>query len=169
MKKRCAFCDKDAKISGEHIWSEWMRELFPAKRFLFTQRNEKGEIVSVWNPPDIDLTANVVCKPCNEGWMSNLESRHAKPSMRDLILGDKGITVSESRARSMAIFAFKTAVVVDHMYRRPLPFFSRSIRYRFAKSLTIPENVMMWFAGFLNFGGGLVESFYPEGCIEPQT
>jgi hypothetical protein len=38
----CAFCSKAAKISGEHIWSQWMRELFPSKRFRFFQRDESG-------------------------------------------------------------------------------------------------------------------------------
>jgi hypothetical protein len=50
-----------------------MRELFPAKRFRFVQRNEGGEIISHWNLPGIDLKAKVICEPCNNGWMSALE------------------------------------------------------------------------------------------------
>jgi len=94
--------------------------------------------------------------------MSHLESQHAKPAMRDLIVGDKGITVSQSRANSLAIFAFKTAVIVDNMHRGAVPFFRRSVRRKFAESLEIPPGVQMWFAGFLPTGSGLVESFYPQ-------
>jgi hypothetical protein len=164
----CAFCFRNAKLSGEHIWSEWMRELFPAKRFRFIQRNEQGDVINTWSLPNIDLTAKVVCEPCYGGWMSNLESQHAKPAMRDLIVGDKGITVSQSRANSMALFAFKTAVIVDHMRRNSVPFFRRSVRYKFAESLEIPPNVYMWFAGFLPMGSGSVQSFYSEGGINSE-
>ncbi len=145
-----------------------MRELFPSKRFRFIQRNEHGEIIRTWNPPDIDLTAKVVCEPCNNGWMSDLESQHARPAMRDLIVGDKGITVSQSRANSIAIFAFKTAVIVDHMSRNHVPFFRRSIRQKFAKRLEIPPHVRMWFAGFLPIGSGLVQSTYFQGSVDPK-
>jgi hypothetical protein len=145
-----------------------MRELFPSKRFRFIQRNEAGEVINEWSLPGIDLTAKVVCKPCNEGWMSSLENDRAKPALRDLIVGNKGFTVSQSRANSMAIFAFKTAVIVDHMRRGHLPFFRRSVRCKFAESLEIPPNVYMWFAGFLPMGSGLVQSLYPQGRINSE-
>jgi hypothetical protein len=164
----CAFCSKAAKISGEHIWSQWMRELFPSKRFRFFQRDESGKVIKTWNPHNLDLTANVVCKPCNEGWMSDLERQHAKPAMTALIVGDKGITVSQSQRQLNGAFAFKTAVIVDHMRRNRDPFVRRSVRYRFAESLEIPGNVQMWFAGFLPAGSGRVESFYPEGGIDSK-
>src|SRR4051812_5525667 len=95
---KCAFCPDTAKITGEHIWSEWMRALFSATRFRFIQRGEDGSVLNEWPSDEINLKANVVCKPCNEGWMSNLESQHAKPAMTDLIVGDKEIAISQNRA-----------------------------------------------------------------------
>ncbi len=142
-----------------------MRDLFPTKTFRFFQYDEDGTATSTWSMPGIDLTANVVCKPCNEGWMSNLESQRAKPAMTDLILGDKHFRIRRGRAHSLAIFAFKTAVIVNHMDRVLGSFFPRSVRYEFARSLTIPRNVAMWFCGFVSRGSGRVAAFYPEGRV----
>ena len=87
MPRECAFCPATANFSGEHIWSKWMRKLFKSKKFRFHQRNSSGKIVKEWSLPGIDLKAKVVCKPCNEGWMSRLEAQHAEPAMADLLIG----------------------------------------------------------------------------------
>lgn len=142
-----------------------MRKLFKSKKFRFSQRDSSGRIVKQWSLPGIDLKARVVCKPCNEGWMSNLENQHAKPAMSDLIAG-KDILISESRAKSIALFAFKTAVVVDHMGRDE-PFYTVSARREFATSLTLPRNVNVWLAGLFPTGSGRVNSLYPEIYLEP--
>ncbi len=142
-----------------------MRKLFKSKKFRFHQRNSSGKIVKQWSLPGIDLKAKVVCKPCNEGWMSRLEAQHAEPAMADLIVG-KDVLISESQARSIALFAFKTAVVVDHM-GRDKPFYPVSARREFAKALTISRNVNVWLAGIFPTGSGRVNSLYPEIYLDP--
>lgn len=156
----CAFCPHTAKLSAEHIWSQWMRKLFPSKRFNFIQRDMEGNIVGIWNKPDIDVTAKVVCKPCNEGWMSNLENNHAKTAMSDLILGKKEFTITHTQAQAIARFAFKTAVVVDHMKRDVELFFPRPVRHQFRHSLKIPRSVQMWLSGYLPMGSGNLLPFW---------
>jgi hypothetical protein len=138
-----------------------MRRIFTGKNFTFIQRNSEGKVLRVWRSQAIDLTAKVVCKPCNEGWMSELELHHAKPALSDLIVGNKPLTLSQSRANSIALFAFKSAVIIDHM-RRGKPFFRRSLRRKFARTLTIPDNVQMWLAGFLPMGSGRFNTFYND-------
>jgi hypothetical protein len=164
----CAFCPHAAKLSGEHLWSAWMRQLFRAKKFRFVKRDLEGNIERTWSSGEIDIKANVVCKACNEGWMSNLEDRHAKTALTDLIIGDKDLIISHVHARAIARFAFKTAVVVDHMKRNGELFFSRAVRHHFAKSLTIPRSVRVWFAGYLPMGSGNLLPFwydksFPQG------
>jgi hypothetical protein len=165
MARECAFCSATANFSGEHIWSKWMRKLFKSKKFRFSQRDQAGRIVKQWSMAGIDLTAKVVCKKCNEGWMSRLEDLHAEPAMSDLIVG-KDVFISESRAKSIALFAFKTAVVLDHM-GRDQPFYSTSARHEFANSLTIPRNVNIWLAGLFPMSSGRVNTFYPEIHFDP--
>lgn len=164
----CAFCPQTAKLSAEHLWSRWIRDLFPAKKFIFIQRNQAGKALKTWYSPKIDLTTKVVCKRCNESWMSAIENEHAKPAMSDLILGNKVLTVSQSRANSIALFAFKTAVIVDHM-RRKETFFPRSVRHDFARSLTIPPDVQMWLAGFLPGASGRFNSSYSDLSIDARS
>src|SRR6185437_10052806 len=155
MARECAFCPETAKLSGEHIWSAWMEQLIPGRK-LFTSRDERGEIAWQRVAPGLDWTAKVVCKRCNETWMSDIENRHAKPAMADLIVGKIDLRISHSRAHSMAVFAFKAAVVLDHMQRNREPFFVRPVRHRFRESLTLPAppTFGIWLAGFLRQGHG---------------
>src|SRR5947209_10860699 len=136
----CAFCPRTAKLSGEHIWSQWMGRLFPIKKYRFIRRDIDGNAINTFSMGGLDLTANVVCKPCNEGWMSDIESKYAQPAMEALIIGGKtDFTISKARAKAIALFAFKTAVVIDHMGGDP-PFFRRSLRYAFAANKIIPPD-----------------------------
>jgi hypothetical protein len=91
-----------------------MGRLFTGKKYRFMRRNEDGEVVKQWPMSGIDLTAKVVCKACNEGWMSNLEQRHAMPAMTDLIIGKTELISLQLRTDAIASFAFKTAVILDH-------------------------------------------------------
>jgi hypothetical protein len=160
--KQCAFCPETAKLSAEHLWSDWVNDLFPGKK-RFGRRNDEGEVVQRWITRSLDWKAKVVCKPCNETWMSTIESQHAKPAMADLIVGKTGIPISQSRANSIALFAFKTAVIFDHVSRSREPFFSDAARHGFRETLTIPDNVRMWMAGFGPRGRGEVMTMYHEG------
>ncbi len=142
-----------------------MGELFKGTGYTFISRDENDNIEKLWRHKTVRITTRVVCEPCNIGWMSKVESLHAKPAMSDLIVGNP-VALSQSRANSLAIFAFKTAVVVDYM-RREEPFFSRSIRHKFANSLEIPGDVSMWLMGSLRMGGGRVDTRYCPFSIEP--
>jgi hypothetical protein len=118
--------------------------------------------------PKLDWKAKVVCGPCNNEWMSELENVHAKPSMTDLILGKPGVPIDETRANSIALFAFKTAVVFDHLVSDRAPFFERSARHEFCNSLTIPPNVHMWLTRFVPSGSGLAQTVYHSGTVPPN-
>src|ERR1700675_4231730 len=131
MRKECAFCTETAKLSAEHLWSNWMNELFPGKKH-FTNKNEHGEIVADWSSDKLDWKARVVCEPCNNTWMSQTEAR-TKKVMTNFILGKQG-PITQSCADSIAIFSFKTAVIFDHIRRDREPFFSRSVRHTFRES-----------------------------------
>ena len=137
-----------------------MSTFFPGeKRFIKTNTEMKD--AQEWFEPVLNVKAKVVCGPCNNGWMSNIESQHAKPAMTDLISGKVGIPIPQPRARSIALFAFKTAVICDHMRRiHPIRFFPRQVRHRFKATLEIPHNVRMWFAGFLRRADGACLTIY---------
>lgn len=162
MRREYAFSQSTAKLTGEHLWSDWMNVFFPGKE-RFVSRDAVGRVISDRVSGSLDWKARVVCEECNGGWMSDIESNHAKPAMSDLIKGTPGILLSFSRTNSIALFAFKTAVVFDYMQRNRMPFFARSVRNQFRESLTVPPTVRMWMAGFVPNGRGRVLTLYHAG------
>jgi hypothetical protein len=164
MPQECAFCPSTAKMSGEHVWSDWMNALFPGEKIFYNKTDRENE--RVWSGSELDWKVKVVCEDCNNTWMSNLEEQHAKPTMSDLIVGKVDIPIPQSRANSIALFAFKTAVILEHMRRDiPLRFFPRIVRHRFRELLEIPPNVRMWMAGFLPRGKGRCMTLYYDAPV----
>ena len=84
------------------------------------------------------------------------------PAMKELITGSsRGIPIDQSRANSIAVFAFKTSIILDRMAEKRDSFFPRSVRFAFKESLSIPhENVSMWFASHSSRTGGAALSLY---------
>lgn len=146
-----------------------MNDLFPGKK-LFTRRDEHGTVLGQWVSSTLDWKAKVVCRPCNNGWMSHVESKHAKPAMTELIKLKPGTIIDKKRARSLAIFAFKTAIVFDHVARNRPPFFLRTVRHRFKEALDIPPtSVCMWMAASFAPRRGEVITVYHEGWLSPKN
>jgi hypothetical protein len=168
MPAQCAFCPEPANKSGEHLWSEWMKQLSPGRKH-FAIKDQNRKVIKSWVKPELDWTAKVVCETCNNEWMGNIENDHAKPSMSELIAGKLDIPIDQKRANSIALFGFKTAVILDYVQRKPTPepFFEESARYEFRKSLTIPYNVDMWLTGFASPGRGEVNTLYGEASPRP--
>lgn len=146
MPKECAFCAHSAKMSAEHITSEWMGEMFPGlKAFKSTDRFGNARR---WDAPGLDLTAKVICETCNNSWMSDIEANHAKPVMSPFMRGEINVPFGSKEARSLALFAFKSAVIIDCAQRHREPFFARLVRHGFRESLFIPSTVAMWMAPY---------------------
>jgi hypothetical protein len=124
-----------------------MNALFPTGNVTFQKIEFDGAVSKNWEAKELNLTANVVCKKCNETWMSDIENNHAKPAMSDLILGNRVGEITKRRAYGMALFAFKTAVVTNRMLPKTDDFFWESERYAFRDSLSIPPIVAMWLVG----------------------
>jgi hypothetical protein len=166
--KECAFCDHKGKLSAEHIVSDWMEELFPGE--LRIRYSNATKSLEERKADRVDWKAKVVCEKCNNTWMSRIETNHAQPVMTPLITGKIGIPIGPVEARSLALFAFKTAVVLDHITGNPdhISFFSREARHSFRQTLQIPPQVQMWLAGFANHrGGGRFLPLYHQGQFSP--
>jgi hypothetical protein len=170
---QCAFCSSPAvDHGGEHPWSDWMNKIITRKRFTFASFKQEGEKREhrVWKRRKLDEKLPVVCQPCNNGWMSDLENKEAKPAIKDLILSDKLVTLSPERLRSIARFAFKTAVIADHysMSAGQSPFFSTVARYRFRETLQVPGGVQMWISAFKESGHGALRCVYHSSSAKAR-
>ncbi len=147
--RECAFCSQPAKLTAEHITSEWMGKAFPGRK-AFRSMNHIGE-QREWIEPGLDLKVKVVCEPCNTGWMSDIEDKYGKPDLLPLMMGYKDAKFSRKEARSLAIWSYLKAIVLDCAQRHREPFFSRRLRHAFHKDLFIPQNVGMWMAVYLPY------------------
>lgn len=141
-----------------------MNALFPGEKIFHNKTDRENQ--KVWSGSELDWKVKVVCEACNNGWMSEIEWLNAEPALTDLIIGKAHIPVPRSRARAIALFAFKTAVILEHM-RRDLPvrFFPKLVRHRFREFLEIPPTVRMWMAGFLPRGKGRCMTLYYDAPV----
>jgi hypothetical protein len=165
----CAFCSHEGKLSREHITGKWMRELFPGKKIV-SYSTTKGTNLE-YPIEKLDWKAKVVCETCNNTWMSDIEKHHAKPVLTPLITGQMDIPIGLSEAHSIALFTFKTAVVLDHAYSRSgEPFFERTQRHEFRERLAIPASAQMWLCPYAgNREGGRFIPSYLQGKIPPAN
>jgi hypothetical protein len=142
----CAFCPSTAKLTLEHITSEWMNDLFPGENIHL--REARGQVTQWKTRDEIDWKARVVCGDCNNGWMSDLENDHAKPVLTPLITGDATrMEITQQVARSIALWIFKTAVVLDQAHHRPYPWFPKDVREEFRTDRKMTSLVQMWICG----------------------
>jgi hypothetical protein len=164
----CAFCTNSGKLTKEHIFAKWVRDLFPGPVDSFyiggmSNRNER------FVTDAMDWKAKVVCSSCNNTWMKDIEEIDAKPVLTPLITGSEtDIPLTQAMARAIAIYSFKTAVVQDHAGRRPQPFFSARVRHAFRESRSIPGNINIWICGIKQrMPRVMVASAYYRGQLSP--
>jgi hypothetical protein len=152
-RRRCIFCGNDAaKMSGEHIWSAWIGRLFPGASFQWRFADpETGETRSL-DLDELSFTVNCVCKPCNEGWLSQLEGR-SKAAFSGMIRDEVELSLLPAGSAVLAAFAFKSAVVANCINKSRAPFFTPATRSSFKDSLKVPDAVQMWLARFSNTSG----------------
>ncbi|HJZ10832.1 MAG TPA: hypothetical protein VJ521_01695, partial [Acidobacteriota bacterium] len=110
---------------------------------------EVGErIYKEWQGDSLNLTAKVVCGPCNSGWMSDLENEEAKPILKDMIVHGSAVSLFPRGIVSIAAFAFKSAVIGDHMNYPANHFFSHDVRRQFMVSLDLPRGIQIWVTSY---------------------
>jgi hypothetical protein len=109
----CKFCGKPGS-SDEHIIAQWIGRLLsegapPGAHFVFHHRSAHPEVgiperVKTAKLPSYRTRA--FCRPCNNGWMSELEVR-VRPVLEPLILGKPRILSREDQAL-LSFWATKT-------------------------------------------------------------
>jgi hypothetical protein len=168
MSRECAFCAHTGKLSNEHIFAKWVRDLFPGTTDAYyiggsSNRNER------FVTEKIDWKAKVVCDKCNNTWMSDIENVHGNPVLTPLVTGrETDLPITQTMARSIAIYAFKTAVVQNHADHKSNPFFPARVRHAFRANHSIPDDVSVWICGIKQELPNIkVASTYYRGQLSP--
>jgi len=119
----CIFCgvsldpsqkDLPSSRTEEHAFARWYRDVVVNKKIkMFTA--VKGEPPVLHRQPPLDRLLNQnVCKRCNNGWMSQLETEVA-PIVQRLTSGEDIRTFSDPETETLARWAAKTATVISHV------------------------------------------------------
>jgi hypothetical protein len=108
----CAFCDAAAD-SDEHLWGDWLNRVLPTYENT-TYNIAIGPTTRAWNSPrPATLKIKAVCGPCNNEWMSRLESA-VKPIIVPMIYGQR-VKLSPDDQKIIATWALKTTMVGEQL------------------------------------------------------
>lgn len=141
-RKTCAFCGRDdRKISNEHAWPNWTRDLFPAGKMKITSGKPGGDSRH-WTASDhMGVTVNCVCKPCNEGWMQRLELS-VMPILSGPIRGENAGSLNQSQQTAIAAWAYKTAMVFEFAGHTDEPYYTAEERQRLMATVIAPPRYL---------------------------
>jgi hypothetical protein len=153
MLTRCTFCmSRPPKLSGEHIWDNWISRMHASRagrtQFVITDYDANEQPLQSNIRTSIDRKLPVVCEPCNNGWMSEIVNKEARPSLKELIFHTREQTLLPRGLVGLARFTFLKSVVLDAMRNDSAPFYSTSVRQRFMSSMTFPSSTQIWLASY---------------------
>jgi hypothetical protein len=149
MPRICVFCGAPAD-SQEHVWPHWAAPMLanegPLPHLHQISQEGRPDKVRRYSKDAYSVTVGVVCKTCNNGWMSTLESQ-AKPYL-DPMLHGHGRALHATGIRTLAAWALKTSMMVEHMdgaKRRVIP--SEEYAHLFENGEP-SERVRIWMAAY---------------------
>jgi hypothetical protein len=167
--RKCLFCDQAAN-SREHVWPSWILE-------KLNIRTPMHHVIGKGEPkilPKAELKIRCVCKTCNEGWMSTLET--ANIPLIGSLMQDFAIPLTVEKQRIMVTWAVKTAIVADAIDKKTRDgFYSREECKQLRLNSSLPDRLFIWLARYSrsslgNFGTDIWIDF-PEipkignGCV----
>jgi hypothetical protein len=119
QQRNCIFCKKEASLSDEHLFSEWMHGLFDksiqGRSQIRVQVALEREATLI--SPDLNMGQGKLlnkkikgpCHPCNNEWMSKSETKVA-PILSSLIKGNR-TTLDTAKQNDIALWsAIKTVI-----------------------------------------------------------
>jgi len=120
MSKSCIFCDLKGKKSKEHLWPEWMHSYLPLN---WNNENTRETNTFKWKEQTGAKKINrqghltttkfrVVCRACNSGWMSILESE-TKPILTK-ILKNEEVVLHENDQEILAKWITMKVITGEH-------------------------------------------------------
>lgn len=147
-RKICAFCgSSDSKITNEHVWPLWARELLgggPSSVTGYRSKEEHfGSVQFCVKATDTGLKVNAVCRVrCNSGWMAKLEDA-ARVVLAPIIRGDAFVTFNAEGRRLVALWGLKTAMVLELTSKDSL-YFDQQDREALRALYEPPDWLMVW-------------------------
>lgn len=150
MPRTCVFCG-GSPTTREHIWPDWARPILADEGALdhhrLVQQDDHPDETFDWKQPAYTMTTKVVCARCNNEWMSALENR-AKPLVEPMLFG-RGRALHQEGQRTLAAWALKTAMMVEHTHGAGRLMIDRA-EYEHLMSTGEPsERIRVWLTSYV--------------------
>jgi hypothetical protein len=109
----CIFCG-GSEMTEEHLIAAWAHRAFARARKPQNQIRGifRGVDQIALSPDEPVATAKVVCRPCNNGWVSGVD-RDAAVVLKPLIRGGREVVLDTDAQAAVAAWIYKTALVFD--------------------------------------------------------
>ncbi len=147
----CIFCGR-TPTTVEHILGRaWVSSLMPGNESFTTRLTRSEDVGGVpetrrfsrkASAGGATATVNCVCAKCNNGWMQELDQL-LQPALTDIVNGETG-TLHVLGCRLMAVWATKTALLIDEMWNEPM--IPAATKLAFGKTRTLPQGWTYWLA-----------------------
>jgi len=138
----CVFCGADS-VTREHVWAKWLKKLtaYPAGRYRFGLSGVPSSLTD-FQAPAFSHTVRRVCRKCNTGWMSDLETA-TELLVTTMFAGERAV-LATSEQDTLSRWMYKTALVVallndEHEATQVDP-----LHYRDLAHGVMPANTTIW-------------------------
>ena len=139
----CVFCG-NGPLTAEHAWPHWLIDILGGNATIQMWRSDTDSGAK-WLAHGPDSRAHVqpkcVCGPCNNGWMSAVES-DAKPVLAALI-GDFALQLDAEQQRQLAAWAIKSTMVWECTAPKEM-FYSQAEREHLRLTRSLPPDTLVW-------------------------
>ena len=149
-KRRCVFCGSDKDMSKEDALPQWVLAKLLAHDGALRLSVTGGRSYS----PDRfhhrpasgrDVLGRQVCRPCNQGWMSDLEVA-AQPYLGTMMSG-YAVAFPRPARSTIAAWATKTAMMLLYSLSPPLSPHPSLLAHMYEHH-TVPRPVRVWLASY---------------------
>jgi hypothetical protein len=128
----CAFCGAaQPAITPAHAWPSWIRQHFQSTP-----------------SPVLQEQTTEVCEPCRNGWLAQLEEP-VVPILETAMLTGQTVDWTAADQRALAVWAIKTAMLLELGASAADPFFTDNERWVFMRLQEPPlSDMKVWTAAY---------------------
>ena len=149
-------------VTEEHVIADWVRQLLGEQPRSNHTLYAPGKSIRQFSRLPHTLTAKVVCRRCNNGWMSDLEAG-VQPHLSRAIQGESDWLLDAKAHETIAAWAAKTAMILEWVGdTRPPLIPAAHFRELFENKTRPPEGTSVWIGAY---GGTSFESLCARNAI----
>jgi hypothetical protein len=150
----CAFCDSEGEGSVEHVVPLWLGDVLlrsqpPTARapggkrmtHRFTPASDNAEPL-LWHTDGPSFRTRAICRHCNNGWLSDLESAVA-PLLTRLVCGEPASLATDQQAL-LSAWSYKTVLLLQLIRPRAIRSIPAARFHEFFSLRRPPSDSRLW-------------------------